>query len=466
MIQTTCTKGWYKHFDLETAKSKYYEKVEEGQIPVENYAINAKPVAFHLMVQSIRDGQFAQVEVNEYFYSDLLLSLMEKYSADIDDLYLPKKIIDIFFRKTQTFYLAQLLVYACFFLLPFFCQMYQTDTSTGNQCLILCFITQTFFFMLELIQMRDQGLAYMNEYYNQNDCLQYLVFLTILVLRWNDPEPLLPDSDHARSHTRQALLSCLSILLVASILSKIKFFLRLSDYMGQLVQLIDKCSYETWTISNFLTFFCMFFSLIFIYLGDSGDDKDYEGINVFLAMNLNVLRNAIGDIIVPTYTYWIEKHDEAPRTSHAAIMVLWLIWDIQIFIMLIMLLNFLIAIVSQTYEDVMDKHDQISYLFRAELNRECRVILNFFGLDSKVGEFMVTTSTLSDQKNVWQGYLQTLKKFSVAENEKMVAEIKEQLSDQSVLQQAREQIQTKIKQTQLEISDDIAELNQLLNKVL
>ena len=61
------------------------------------------------------------------------------------------------------------------------------------------------------------------------------------------------------------------------------------------------------------------------------------------------------------------------------IFFIWCVWLIHQFVILILLLNFLIAIVSQSYEEVMQKTDFFIYNQRLELNRETIVLLDVLG---------------------------------------------------------------------------------------
>jgi hypothetical protein len=55
--------------------------------------------------------------------------------------------------------------------------------------------------------------------------------------------------------------------------------------------------------------------------------------------------------------------------------MIWMIWFSNQLFILIILLNFLIAIVSQSYEQVMSCAEINMYMHRAILNRECRFLL-------------------------------------------------------------------------------------------
>jgi len=51
-------------------------------------------------------------------------------------------------------------------------------------------------------------------------------------------------------------------------------------------------------------------------------------------------------------------------------------WLANVIFILVMLLNFLIAVISQTYERVSGQAANLLYIDRAELNREARAIMS------------------------------------------------------------------------------------------
>ena len=53
-------------------------------------------------------------------------------------------------------------------------------------------------------------------------------------------------------------------------------------------------------------------------------------------------------------------------------------WFIQVFFMLVIMLNFLIAVLQQTYNRVMNYQKIILYQQRSELNEECYNLLSIF----------------------------------------------------------------------------------------
>ena len=52
-------------------------------------------------------------------------------------------------------------------------------------------------------------------------------------------------------------------------------------------------------------------------------------------------------------------------------MLIWFTWYTNTFFMIVILLNFLIAVISQSYEKVIEQQLIYSYMHKAELNEEC-----------------------------------------------------------------------------------------------
>jgi hypothetical protein len=85
-----------------------------------------------------------------------------------------------------------------------------------------------------------------------------------------------------------------------------------------------------------------------------------------------MFRNSIGDIAEINYGVWTRTDDEElPLLSsyNFAIVSLWTFWFLNMFIMLIVILNFLIAEVSQTYDKVKSSGKTFLYLSKASVNK-------------------------------------------------------------------------------------------------
>lgn len=73
--------------------------------------------------------------------------------------------------------------------------------------------------------------------------------------------------------------------------------------------------------------------------------------------------------------------------------------------MLIILLNFLIAVISQTYERVAGSQTNYTYKDRAEMNEECSTILSslYFQGEVKLIVFTYDKSIFAAENNEWGG---------------------------------------------------------------
>lgn len=88
------------------------------------------------------------------------------------------------------------------------------------------------------------------------------------------------------------------------------------------------------------------------FVCDTVGFDDYPTVDKFFAIFMMVLRNSLGDLGGPKYNAWDDRKKESYKTAIVAIYIIWVIWAINLFITLIVMLNFLIAEVGNTYSKV------------------------------------------------------------------------------------------------------------------
>ena len=92
---------------------------------------------------------------------------------------------------------------------------------------------------------------------------------------------------------------------------------------------------------------------------DNGYDtshNDYPFTSGVGVAALAAIRNSIGDIQPPSYDYWTGRYKPDQNVGpYLMIMLIWVVYVIFLFVQVILALNFLIAIVSQSYESIMDR---------------------------------------------------------------------------------------------------------------
>lgn len=78
----------------------------------------------------------------------------------------------------------------------------------------------------------------------------------------------------------------------------------------------------------------------------SDGDSSFNDLHLIIRTLIQIFRNSIGDIALPNYGMWNDPADKANSFKTAqpyAFFIVWLFWMANLFFMLIVLLNFLIA---------------------------------------------------------------------------------------------------------------------------
>ena len=118
-------------------------------------------------------------------------------------------------------------------------------------------------------------------------------------------------------------------------------------------------------------FFVVYFALIYHVLGVMMDDggnyelgeegydtkhNEYAFINYFAVNFLSSIRSSVGDLVSPTYDNWVGRYTEQEQESLSQfyIALIWLIYFMQILLFVVFFLNYLIAIVSDSFSNVIE----------------------------------------------------------------------------------------------------------------
>jgi hypothetical protein len=187
-------------------------------------------------------------------------------------------------------------------------------------------------FLIEVIQMKDQGYAYFNAGWNNCDFAQFIVFMWMFIfnqLQIEDSFVIMPE---------------LRITLVILSLIKLLFFLRVFEEYGFLVQIILVCCIDLIPFITFYIVFLVLFSLIFSVLKMEIDfeNNQQSHIGYFEKMLLETFRSSIGEVGLPKYDALLQEPSSFCRSIN--VLLIWVVWFLQVFFMLVIMLNFLIAV--------------------------------------------------------------------------------------------------------------------------
>ena len=125
---------------------------------------------------------------------------------------------------------------------------------------------------------------------------------------------------------------------------------------------------------------------------------------------------------MPKYEKILEKEPSIFKDIN--IYLIWLVWFVQTFFMLVIMLNFLIAVISSNYEQTMIQQKLIGYRHKAELNYEIYMLVNIFKKmdEYKCIVFQCSKSNESYNEDEFDEKFDSLKKFINRENKRVMQE--------------------------------------------
>ena len=173
-------------------------------------------------------------------------------------------------------------------------------------------------------------------------------------------------------------LAELRLMLVALTMIKLLFFVRIFEEYGFLVSMIQYCIIDLIpflvTYMLFLTIFAMLYTVL--RMEPDPETAGIQNTPDFVIILLVAFRNAIGEVGLPTYSEVAGKDDSIFKSIN--ILLIWATWYFQTFFLLVIMLNFLIAVIQSNYNKVINFQEMISYQHKAELNEECYQLYSYF----------------------------------------------------------------------------------------
>ncbi|CDW74716.1 wd-40 repeat protein [Stylonychia lemnae] len=198
-------------------------------------------------------------------------------------------------------------------------------------------------------------------------------------------------------------LILIKILVIILSFMKLFFFLRIYDGFSFLVQMMGGVFKD---IKYFLSFFLIMilqFGMIFLVLFKADSIEEYNGVNYF-AYFLMAFRISSGDFNVDNYQ----------KQGEILVIFSWIIWLIAVMTLNIVFMNFIIAVISESYERVMQKLVAESFKVKAHMivEREQLFTQNELTQQEHFPNFIVVRRPINNDANEageWQGFIKDLK---------------------------------------------------------
>lgn len=213
-----------------------------------------------------------------------------------------------------------------------------------------CIFARFFLIMIECMQVRLNGLGYFDSFWNFIDLGEFILFFLFLCSQKGILGEILFIEGLCNYSPE------IKLILVALAFVKLIFFIRIIDKFGLLVRMIATCFYA---LIPFIVCFMMFlfmFSFMLIVLNNQIDSEvvEAEYISFVHKTVLQAFRTSIGELGMPRYPNIMEDQSITENQRHLNIYLIWAVWYTQTFTMLVVLLNFIIAVINETYDQVKD----------------------------------------------------------------------------------------------------------------
>ena len=191
----------------------------------------------------------------------------------------------------------------------------------------------------------------------------------------------------------QWMIEFMQFLKFALMLVKLMYLVRVNEKFNTIVLLLKKTYKDTIFFGIYFFFFVLQLSVIYrIFTAvDVPGSTDYAGLNDSFVFFFSTFRNSIGDINTP------ELNDLSTRN----LIIVWFIWTFNIYHMLIISLNFLIAVISQSYEEQQGRQVKDKYIQQCQMTEEACIFVeeknNMFGQEVvRSNHFEFVTVTLDE----------------------------------------------------------------------
>ncbi|CDW85239.1 wd-40 repeat protein [Stylonychia lemnae] len=378
-----------KYDELFSKKLSLLENQHDSKVSIEYHLINL-PLSLRNNPQMLMQV-LSETEKPEYFENKIIQAIINfKWNT-----------------YTKSFYQNRFYFYMIFmasFIFDIFYSTYATqnilDESNNKEVLqpniwlqistkIICSLVLLYFLIYEIQQIRVQRGDYFKDGWNYFDFTHILAYTTYCILDFTND-----------AQVNQILIKILVIVLS---FMKIFFFLRIYDGFSFLVQMMAGVFKD---LKYFLIFFLIFilqFGMIFLVLFKAQQIDEYNGVNK-LAYFLMAFRISSGDF----------QLDDYHTQEDGLVIFTWIIWLIAVMTLNIVFMNFIIAVISESYERVMQKLVAESYKVKANMIVEREQLFNEVELKSKVNfpNFIVLRRPLNTESNEageWQGFIKDIK---------------------------------------------------------
>lgn len=199
---------------------------------------------------------------------------------------------------------------------------------------------------------------YFNMHSNRVNFFHSVIFFIYLPFRMNDMSVVIPDFLMMTNQFNQKALTgwfIIHTVIIVMISLQLSIFMKTNTTFSKMIVLIKQSMIDVIPFTIFLLLWIILTGLMYLVAGTKNyPNEGFETMNVYMATFVQNFYNAIGSIEFPDTSFW--KYENRPHIVWRTFLMN--IYGVFIFIfnefaMLIVLLNFVIAVINDTYVHVL-----------------------------------------------------------------------------------------------------------------
>jgi hypothetical protein len=169
----------------------------------------------------------------------------------------------------------------------------------------------------------------------------------------------------------------LASIILPTMVVKFMHFNKIYSELGRLSELLFQSFTKVGSFMFIFLLWTILFAMEYFILQSNLDDAaGYSGTSQSMGYFIVAFQNGIGGIVPPTVDAWNPKDDQI-FSEKVLIFLVYFFWLFQQYVVLIVLLNFLVAMISSVYEEVMDAKLQYEFKQKSDLNGEADRFFKF-----------------------------------------------------------------------------------------
>lgn len=285
-----------------------------------------------------------------YLFDDLKLAdlmIQDERNKLLYEKETAQKIVEAQFQKSKQFFQSIFILYVLGYLIPFALVFTDSFVEKKTLWLNISLVTLCLFFILACIKIKGSKRSnVLRQLSETTDFLHFICYLCLWYLGTSSDSNELGED----LKTNRVLEIVLVLVVVTMSFAKILGYLRIYESYGFLVKMVALTFRDLIPFTIFFLLFIVFFASLYIVLKLDLDEEVYVDVKNVFGYFLYSMRNSIGDLSEPLYTVWLEEENQVKK--YTMIYIAWFVWICNALLMVIVLLNFLIAVISQSYERV------------------------------------------------------------------------------------------------------------------